>query len=96
MAVVAPNQIGVPKLDAPLIGPSGQPSIPWYRFFIGLWQGVFPTPVVFAALPVNPKEGTRIPVTDSNTAVWGAVIAGGGANRVLAYWNSVAWTVVAI
>jgi len=33
---------------------------------------------------------------DSTTAVWGAVIAGGGAYRVLAYYNGTNWTVAAI
>jgi len=94
--MVAATQITVPKLDSPLVGSSLQPSIPWYRFFIGLWQGTFPQPVVFAGLPSSPQEGLRIPVMDSTTAVWGAVIAGGGANRVLAYYNGTNWTVAAI
>ena len=38
-------------------------------------------------------EGGITVVTDSNTAIWGATIAGGGANRVLAYCNGTNWTV---
>lgn len=51
--------------------------------------------VAFAGLPASPVEGMLVAVTDSNTAVWGAVIAGGGANHVLAYYNGTAWTVAA-
>jgi hypothetical protein len=38
-------------------------------------------------------RGAYMTVTDSNTAVWGANIAGGGANSVLAFCNGTAWTV---
>jgi hypothetical protein len=54
------------------------------------------TPVLFVDLPTNAVEGWQSPVTDSNTATWGATIAGGGANHVLAYFNGTAWTVAAI
>lgn len=50
------------------------------------------TPVAFASLP-TPVEGMLIPVTDSNTAVWGATVAAGGANHILAYYNGSNWTV---
>lgn len=52
-------------------------------------------PVAFAALPAasSAYEGTLQAVNNSNTAVWGAVIAGGGANHVLAFCNGSAWTV---
>jgi hypothetical protein len=53
-----------------------------------------PEPVVFASLPLTPRVGDLALVSDSNTAVWGAVIAGLGANQVLAWFNGVAWTVV--
>jgi len=52
------------------------------------------TPVLFADLPATPEEGWQVPVTDSNTATWGATIAGGGANNVLAYYNGTNWTVM--
>lgn len=50
------------------------------------------TPVAFAALPTA-AEGAIASVNDSNTATWGASIAGGGANKVLAYYNGTAWKV---
>ncbi len=52
--------------------------------------------VLFADLPAAPVVGTLIMVTDSTTAVWGAAIAGTGANVVLALWSGAAWTVVGI
>jgi hypothetical protein len=51
--------------------------------------------VAFASLPVSPVEGMLVGVSDSNTATWGATIAGGGANHVLAYYNGTNWTVAA-
>jgi hypothetical protein len=48
--------------------------------------------VAFAGLP-TPVEGMLVAVTDSNTVTWGATIAGGGANHVLAYYNGTNWTV---
>jgi hypothetical protein len=50
------------------------------------------TPTAFASLP-TPSEGMIASVNNSNTAVWGANIAGGGANKVLAYYNGTNWTV---
>lgn len=49
--------------------------------------------VAFASLPATPVEGMLVAVSDSNTAVWGATIAGGGANHVLASYNGTNWTV---
>lgn len=49
-------------------------------------------PVAFTGLPTG-AEGDLACVTDSNTATWGATIAGGGANNVLAYFNGTNWTV---
>lgn len=51
--------------------------------------------VTFANLPTTPVEGMMVPVTNSTTAVWGDVITGGGAIHVLAYYNGIAWTVMA-
>lgn len=50
----------------------------------------------FANLPASPVAGTLATITDSNTATWGATIAGGGANNVLARYNGSAWTVVGV
>jgi hypothetical protein len=47
----------------------------------------------FAALPATPVEGMLATVTDSNTNTWGATVASGGANRVLAYYDGTNWTV---
>lgn len=49
----------------------------------------------FANLPASPVVGMQATVTDSNTTTWGATIAGGGANTVLAFYNGTAWTVAA-
>lgn len=49
-------------------------------------------PTAFASLPTG-SEGDMACVTDSNTATWGATIAGGGANNVLAFFNGTNWTV---
>lgn len=47
----------------------------------------------FSKLP-TPVEGMEYDLTDSNTAVWGATAAGGGANRVKVRYNGSNWTVV--
>jgi hypothetical protein len=48
----------------------------------------------FADLPQAPTVGATMVVTDSNIATWGGVVAGGGANTVLAWWNGTAWKVI--
>jgi len=51
---------------------------------------------IFSALPgCSTVPGSLARVSDSNTAVWGAGIAGGGANHVLAFCNGSSWTVMA-
>lgn len=52
------------------------------------------TEIAFASLPGSPAVNEQAGVSDSNTATWGAVIAGGGANHVQARWNGTNWTVV--
>jgi hypothetical protein len=49
--------------------------------------------VTFANLNASPTAGEIQTVTDSNTATWGATIAGGGSNTVLAFYNGTNWTV---
>lgn len=51
--------------------------------------------VAVAGLPAcnNATEGMERGVTDSNTATWGATVAAGGANHVLAYCDGTLWTV---
>lgn len=51
------------------------------------------TGVAFASLPAAPAAGMLAYVNNSNTATWGATIAGGGANAVLAFYNGANWTV---
>jgi hypothetical protein len=80
----------IPLAGPVIMYPNGVKSA---KFPIG--GGVEIVPVTVATLPATPAEGTLIPVTDSNTNTWGAVIAGGGANHVLAYFNGTAWTVAA-
>lgn len=53
----------------------------------GLYPGDLPT-------CNSSTEGTIKPITNSNTAVWGAVISGIGANHVLAYCNGTDFTVI--
>ena len=56
--------------------------------------GAFTAPSsTFANLPAGATGMFRV-VTDSNTNTWGATIAGGGANVVLAWYNGSNWTVV--
>lgn len=50
------------------------------------------TGVAFASLPTG-VAGMVQYVSDSNTVTWGATIAGGGANKVLAFFNGTNWTV---
>jgi hypothetical protein len=52
------------------------------------------TGVAFAGLPAA-ALGMMAVITDSSTATWGATIAGGGTNRVLAFHNGTNWTVMA-
>jgi hypothetical protein len=49
--------------------------------------------VTFANLPAAPVEGMLCAVTDASVNTWGSIIAGGGANHVLAYYNGTNWTV---
>jgi hypothetical protein len=49
----------------------------------------------FANLPAA-SRGKIAVVTDSSTATWGATIAGGGANVVLAWHNGTNWTVIGV
>jgi hypothetical protein len=64
-------------------------------FGAGVFSSVRGKAVAFASLPGSPVEGMLVAVTDSNTATWGATVAGGGSNHVLAYYNGTNWTVAA-
>jgi hypothetical protein len=52
------------------------------------------SPTIFATLPTAPAAGTIAYVTDSTVAGFGGVIAGAGTNKVLAWYNGTAWTVI--
>lgn len=51
------------------------------------------TAVAFASLPTG-VTGMVATVNNSTTNTWGATIAGGGANTVLAFFNGTNWTVI--
>lgn len=53
------------------------------------------TAIAFASLPTG-VQGMVAHVSDSTTATWGATIAGGGSNKVLAFYNGTNWTVAGI
>lgn len=48
----------------------------------------------FIDLPASPALGQIARIDDSNTAAWGATVAGGGANVVIAWWSGAAWKVM--
>lgn len=56
-------------------------------------KSVLSTPVTYANRPATPAIGMQVTITDSSTAVWGATIAGGGGNTVLAFYDGANWTV---
>ncbi len=50
--------------------------------------------VTYANRPATPVEGMVVAFSDSNTATWGATIAGSSTNHVLGYYNGTNWTVI--
>lgn len=58
-------------------------------------KAVVHTALTFATLPTG-VAGQVAYITDSNTATWGATVAGGGANKVLVWFNGTNWTVAGI
>jgi hypothetical protein len=51
---------------------------------------------VYASRPSSPATGAEVNFSDSNSAVWGATVAGGGTHNVKARYNGSVWTVVGI
>lgn len=51
------------------------------------------TPVAYASLPTG-AAGMVATINDSNTDVWGATAAGGGALTVMIFFNGTVWTVI--
>jgi hypothetical protein len=81
-------------------GPKGLIDRIWSQWLTGLLTALNltpgnSTPTTFAKLPVG-VEGMLLVVTDSTVNTWGSVIAGGGAHRVLGYFNGSQWTVAAV
>lgn len=87
--------IGQQFPTGPMVTTTGMPSRSWYNTLNTIAAGVVESST-FATLPLNPMVGQLRVVTDSTTATWGAVIAGGGANVVLAWFNGTDFTVVGI
>ncbi len=50
--------------------------------------------VTFAKLPAAPQLGMVFCITDSTVNTWGSTVAGGGTNKVLAWYNGAAWKVI--
>lgn len=63
------------------------------RFAIETTGAIGVQGVAFSALSAPGLGYGYAVVTDSNTATWGASIAGGGSNKVLAFYNGTAWKV---
>lgn len=61
---------------------------------VGQYLGWYGIEVTFAKVPAHPLIGQLVNISDSNTNTWGATVAGGGTDRVLARWNGTNWTVV--
>lgn len=51
-------------------------------------------PKTFAQLPASPTTGMLARITNSTTAAWDGVVAGGGANDVLAWFRAGNWRVI--
>lgn len=83
---------GGPGGEAALYGNDGATSVV-ASTSVTITGPVALVPVAFASLPASPSEGMVAWVNDSNTATWGATVAGGGANKVLVVFNSANWTV---
>jgi hypothetical protein len=50
--------------------------------------------ITYAQRPATPQAGMVCYFTDSDTATWGATIAGSSTNKVLGWYNGTNWTVV--
>ena len=88
----------VPTHTPPLVQDHALVGDIWAQWFNGLRKGVNSTPgntvpLPFANLP-QPVLGQVAVVTDSTVNTWGAVVSGGGAFTVLAWWTGSQWTVI--
>jgi hypothetical protein len=71
--------------------PANPTIVPTLGHINGLAVGL--TGVTYSNRPSTPAAGMVIYVTDSNTATWGATIAGGSTFNVLGWYNGTNWTV---
>ncbi len=85
--------IQLPNVTVPVVDREGYVTRDWYLAFNALARMVFFSSV-FDQLPTVPAVGMVRVVTDSNTTTWGATIAGGGTDPVLAWYNGTDWTVI--
>jgi hypothetical protein len=84
---------GIVALDP---GGAGSPSFSSYPTYNQSNVPMRQLPTTFAGLPGTPTEGMTAVVTDATVDTWGTTVAaGGGALRVMVYYNGTAWTVMA-
>lgn len=103
MPASSPSVFGTPALGAvkntPFTDQAGMLTLSGLNLLQQICNALFgtnslTTQTTFSGLPSSPSRGQTATVTDSATNTWGATIAGGGTNTVLAWWNGQHWTVV--
>ncbi len=67
-----------------------QPHVATVSGVLGIVAGTYATTI---GAVVAPTEGQMAAITDGSTNTWGATVAGGGSNHVLAYFDGTNWTV---
>ncbi len=85
--------IQLPNVTVPVVDHQDMVTRDWYLAFNAMARTIIPN-AVFSQLPTVPATGMLRVVTDSNTTTWGATIAGGGTDAVLAWYNGTNWTVM--
>lgn len=84
----------LPPWQSPLVA-SGRTAVMEFYNWLKSVDGLLRVKAVtFANLPSSPTEGMTAPIIDSTVNAWGNVIAGGGTNHVLGYYNGINWTVI--
>jgi len=87
-----PDQVAAP-IDQTVLGAAGLVTEAWRHYFRRIGALLSRRPRLFVELPAVPTDGMLVTVSDAMTAGWGDVVAGGGINVVLAFWNGTQWTV---
>jgi len=77
--VLVANGNGIVSISGPLSAATFSPGVYTYATLPTPISGQYPIAVI----------------TDSNTVTWGAAAAGGGANKVMVWWNGSAWDIYA-